>query len=46
MSTWEERFRKRQIREPLLELIEVRWMMKGPSRRVLECGILSHERRP
>jgi hypothetical protein len=39
MSTWEERFRKRQVREPLLELIEVRWRMKGPSRRVLECGI-------
>ena len=39
MSTWEERFRKRQVREPLLELLEVRWRMKGPSRRVLECGI-------
>jgi hypothetical protein len=39
VTTWEERFRKRPVREPLLELIELRWRMKGPARRILECGI-------
>jgi hypothetical protein len=39
VPTWEEQFRRRPTREPLLELVEMQWRMKGPSRRVLECGI-------
>lgn len=39
MGTWEERFRARRTREPYLELVEPQWRIKGPSGRVMHCGI-------
>ena len=39
MTTWEERFRKRERPAPRVELREVCWRFVGPSQRVLVCGI-------
>ena len=39
MTTWDERFTPAPTREAQLALVEMCWRMKGPSGRILDCGI-------
>ena len=39
MTTWEERFRRREPPAPRVELLEACWRFVGPSGRPLRCGI-------
>jgi hypothetical protein len=39
VTTWEERFRKREPRIPQLTLLETCWRLRGPSGRILTCGV-------
>lgn len=43
MNQWEERFRPTPTREPQLQLLELHWVLRGPSGRDLRCELFRVE---